>query len=259
VSLKVEDVRSYWDKRAKSDATAQSTTQDYYMREIELRSLTEVLATFKPSSVLDVGCGDARTTCALARQFPEMTFRGVDYAESMIENANRVIHKTGVKNVRTSVCDITAPLGLPAVVDLIYTTRCLINITDVDLQQAAIQNIYTQLAPGGIYTMIENFIEGHNNLNGIRKLFGLPEIYVRDHNLFFDHQGLSKYIQGKFNIIEELNISSTYYLSSRVIYSKICQDSGVAPDYFDPHHQYGAMLPFSGEYGPVRMIIMRRI
>ena len=57
---------------------------------------------------------------------------------------------------------------------------------------------------------------------------------------------------------EEINISSTYYLVSRIIYSKICAETGVQMDYFDDHHRYAAGLPFSGEFGPVRLICLRK-
>jgi hypothetical protein len=107
--------------------------------------------------------------------------------------------------------------------------------------------------------MIENFVEGQDNFNRVRELFQLPPIKVRDHNLFFERSKLVDYMTGRFSLVEEHNISSTYYLVSRVIYSRICADRGVAPDYFDEHHRYAAGLPFAGEYGPVRCLVLRKI
>ena len=253
-----EEVRDYWDERARSDDSAQSTTQDYYLRDIEIRCLSETLARHGPRVVMDVGCGDARTTCALAQQFPGATFWGIDYSPAMIENAVKIVESTGVANVRTAIGDITRAAPLPTA-DLVYTTRCLINVTSAELQAAAIGRIHDSLAPGGTYVMIENFMEGHRNLNALRVQFGLPPIGVRPHNLFFDRQRLERCVRGKFLIVGDVNISSTYYLVSRVIYSRLCQDRGVVPDYFDDHHKYGALLPFAGEYGPVYMLTLTRV
>jgi hypothetical protein len=61
-----------------------------------------------------------------------------------------------------------------------------------------------------------------------------------------------------FRIEEEVNISSSYYLVSRVIYSKICAEKGIQPDYFDDHHRFAASLPFSGEFGPIRLICLKK-
>ena len=110
-----------------------------------------------------------------------------------------------------------------------------------------------------VYLMVENFIEGQNDFNQVRNNFGLPEIPIREHNYFFQRDRLVEYIGGRFQIEEEVNISSTYYLVSRVIYSKICSEAGQQPDYFDAHHRYAAGLPFAGEFGPVRLLCLKKI
>ncbi|MEI6415714.1 MAG: class I SAM-dependent methyltransferase, partial [Pseudomonadota bacterium] len=138
-------------------------------------------------------------------------------------------------------------------------TRCLINLPSWDLQKIALDNIHRSLKIGGIYLMLENFIEGQANFNKVRKDFGLPEIPIREHNFFFQRDHLLNYIDGQFNIEEEVNISSTYYLMSRVIYSKLCSERGHQPDYFDDHHRFAAGLPFAGEFGPLRLICLRRL
>jgi len=252
-----EQIKKYWEERASFDSSAQSTTQDYFMREIELCVMREQIAKLKPVRVMDIGCGDARTTLGLASEFPMVRFYGGDYSESMVNNASNNIAASGVKNINVQVCDITQPLQIDKL-ELAYTMRCLINLPTWTLQKHAINHIYDALAPHGYYVMIENFIEGQENFNQVRAAFDLPPIPVRSHNLFFKRKELLKYISSMFDVMEEVNISSTYYLVSRVIYSRLCKDKSLQPDYFDEHHRYAAGLPFSGEYGPVRMICMRR-
>ena len=252
-----EQVKAYWEQRAGNDTSAQSTTQDFYLRDIEYRVVSELIRKYAPKAVMDVGCGDARTTVRLAAEYRDIVFSGGDYASAMVKNARSNISTMGINNLNVMECNVFRSLPVQGQ-EMIYTTRCLINLTDWNMQQAAIENIGNALAPSGIFVMIENFIEGHDNFNRVRSEFGLPEIPVREHNLFFERQKLIDFVAGSFEVLEEVNISSSYYLASRAIYSRICQDQGENPDYFDTHHQYASRLPFCGEYGPVRMICMRR-
>lgn len=252
-----EQIRQYWEQRAATDTSAQSTTQDYYLREIEFRVLHGCLLKYQPRRVMDIGCGDAATTIRLASMFLEARFIGGDYSSSMRRNALANLATAGLSNVCIENCDITEPL-LAKPQDLVYTTRCLINLPSWELQQRALESIRGVLEVDGIYVMIENFIEGHENFNRLRETFDLPPIAVRSHNLFFERARLFEFLAPRFEVIEDVNISSTYYLVSRIIYSRICHDKAAQPDYLDAHHRYACGLPFSGEYGPVRMLGLRR-
>lgn len=254
--MNFEEIRDYWEGRASGDDSAQSTTQDVFLREIELNTLIERIKRYAPCRVADVGCGDGRTTIGLALKSSNIQYTGFDYSEAMVENAKKALSSQDVSNIDFVQHDISNTINMPF--DLIYTTRCLINLPSLELQKRAIENIFKALTFDGVYLMIENFIEGHNNFNQIRKRYELPEIPVRNHNLFFARQELLDYTKEMFDIDEEINISSTYYLVSRVVYSKICADSGKEPDYFDEHHRYAVNLPFCGEYGPVRLISFRK-
>jgi hypothetical protein len=47
-------------------------------------------------------------------------------------------------------------------------------------------------------------------------------------------------------------------LVSRVIYSKICSVKGSAPDYFDIHHELASQLPVCGNFGPVKLLVLKK-
>jgi len=251
-----DKIKKYWENRAKDDDSKQSTTNDVYLREIEARVLSEFLLKLAPKKIADVGCGDGFTTITSASKLPRSKFSGFDYSESMILNANNNLSKTNLNNVSFNIGDITSPIN--GSFELIYTTRCLINIPDIDLQYKAIQNIHSSLLKDGYFIMIENFIEGQNNFNELRKAYGLPLIQIREHNLFFNRDVLIQNIKDIFNIEYEINISSTYYMMSRIIYSKLCADSCSEPDYYNEHHRYASTLPFSGEYGPLRLLLLKK-
>lgn len=252
-----EEIKQYWEQRAAADKSAQSTTHDYYLREIESRVLLDAVARFRPRRVMDVGCGDAWTTIRLATDFPNIEFLGGDYSNSMRRNAETNMAAAGLKNIRVDNCDITRPIQ-QGTFDMIYTTRCLINLPTWESQRSAITHVHDALEGSGVYVMIEDFIEGHDNFNRLREAFGLPPISVRSHNLFFERSRLLDFVGPIFDNVEEVNISSIYYLVSRIIYSRICQDRSIQPDYFDEHHGYASALPFAGEYGPVRMLCLRK-
>jgi SAM-dependent methyltransferase len=254
--MNFEDIKKYWEDRAAEDSSVQSTTQDFFLREIEFNALNERIQKYSPDSVADIGCGDGRTTARLANNFTNASFTGFDYSSFMVENAKSVLLSRESPNVEFKQMDICD--GLKDSFNLIYTTRCLINLPSWDLQQVAIKNIHKALTIGGVYLMVENFVEGQDNFNQVRRDFGLPEIPIRDHNFFFQRQRLLDYVDSRFEVEEEINISSSYYLVSRVVYSKICAETAKQPDYFDDHHRFAAGLPFSGEFGPVRLICLKR-
>ena len=147
--MNFEEVKKYWEDRAAEDSSAQSTTQDFSLREIEYSVLFERIQKNSPDSVADVGCGDGRTTARLASKFPNVSFSGFDYSSSMVENAKKNLHPGKLSNIQFDQFDISAELTDSF--DLIYTTRCLINLPSWDLQKIAINNIHKSLASGGGY------------------------------------------------------------------------------------------------------------
>lgn len=255
-----QQVREYWEGRAKDDKEATSTTNDIYLRQIEQKVLLDNCKIFDNPLILDVGCGDARTSAVIASSLPTARVTGIDYAQHMIDNATGL--HAGVPNLDLLVADCTS--GEPSSdhlskFDIAYSTRCLINILEDKNRSNAFNFIHKSLKAGGIYLMIENFMEGQINFNRVREDVGLQPIPVRHHNRFFDAHEFEMTIDGLFELQESVNISSSYYLTARIVYSKICEDDRVQPDYSDSHHKYASMLPFAGDFGPVYLKILRKI
>jgi len=72
-----QQVKKYWEERAKDDKEATSTTNDIYLRLIEQRVLSERCKEIPNFSILDVGCGDARTTAVVADSHPNHNLLGL--------------------------------------------------------------------------------------------------------------------------------------------------------------------------------------
>lgn len=255
-----QQVQNYWEERAKDDNEATSTTNDIYLRQIEQRVLLDKCSEVLNPSILDIGCGDARTTSFIANSLPGSQLKGIDYAEQMIANAKSLHY--ALPNLHLSVANCASGMPDPSFMsafDIAYSTRCLINILEDNQRHNAFQFIHKVLKPGGMYFMVENFMEGHNSFNKIRESTGLPPIPVRPHNRFFDQRELEYITKGLFSIEGSTNISSTYYLATRIVYSNICNEKGIAPDYQDSHHKFGSQLPFAGDFGPVYLKILKKL
>ena len=261
-----EAIKDYWEGRARENVTtAQATTNDVYLRELEISAFIETLKGLglpAGTTILDLGCGDGYTTVALADALPQFSFTGIDYSENMIALARaRVAEKPGLADrMSFSVGDATnlkAACG-DTIYDAVLTDRCLINLESIEDQARAIAAIGTHTRPGGYYVAIENFREGQDEMNRLRASVGLPEIPIRWHNLFFNEPDFKQMIEPFFEGAAFKEFSSSYYFATRVIYSAMCQMRGETPDYRHEIHQIAVKLPWFGEFSPIRMAVMRR-
>ena len=263
-----ERIRNYWDDRAKeSGGAASATTNDIHQRELEISTTTSTIRELFPErsdlEILDVGCGDGYSTLRIADEIAGAKFLGVDYSENMIANATRNLEgfadlKDRVKFRVGDATKITEVCGDQRF-DVAMSFRCLINLESFDDQTLAIADIYKCIEPGGYYLAIENFIEGNNNLNEARGRFGLPEIAVRWHNLFFTEPEFRKAADDAgFELVRIKEFSSAYYLATRVVYSAMCKMRGEQPDYDHEIHRLAVNLPETGQFSPIRMAVLRK-
>lgn len=255
------DIQEYWSERAATDS-ANATTNDAYLRVLERATLIERLCALKcgaNSRVLDAGCGDGETLFALEDAFG-CSLVGRDYASAMIDLADARLADRPGSRIDLAVGDvrrIVEEFGAESF-DFILTDRCLINLLSEAEQYEAIAGIAQALRPGGSYLAIENFVEGNERLNGLRASFGLPPIAIRWHNTFFHERDFTARMKRLFGSVEKLEFSSTYYLATRVIYSKVCALEGKPPDYRHPIHELSVKLPPAGDFSPIKLFILTR-
>ncbi len=259
-----EDIKEYWDKRAKQHPDSpQATTDDIYLRELEIITIADKLKEIRISrsgSVLDIGCGDGYSTLRIAEKIKHLFFTGIDYSKYMIENArNRLKLYPGLKDRVFFVLGDVLKLDSQfrnSLYDVILTDRCLINLNSFSSQSEAIAQIASHLKPGGYYIALENFIEGQENMNKARKSVGVPEIPVREHNLYFKEKDFVGVARRFFDKITFNDFSSSYYFATRVIYSALCKEQKI--DYRHEIHRLAVNLPWFGQFSPIRMIVSRK-
>lgn len=110
--------------------------------------------------VLDVGCGSGRALNKLAEAFPNSRFKGYDFSEEAIANANAEAQLRKLRNIQFEVKD-AATLEERDRYDLITTFDA---IHDQAKPDVVLQNIYNALRPDGTYLMQE--IHAATNVDG---------------------------------------------------------------------------------------------
>jgi ubiquinone/menaquinone biosynthesis C-methylase UbiE len=260
-----EKIKEYWEGRAKQHISSTSaTTEDIFLRELEIYAIIQTIYEINLHSghSLDVGCGDGYSTLSVAEAIPTISFLGIDYSENMIKIARERLetHPEFKDRIEFTVGDVTnlKQACNDMFFDLILTDRCLINLESTETQSHAISEIAAHIKPSGYYIAIENFIEGHDNMNNARHSVGLPEIPVRWHNLYFKERDFIHSAERFFKVLEIKDFSSSYYFATRVIYSKMCQMRGEKPDYNHEIHQLAVKLPWVGKFSPIKMAVLRR-
>ena len=99
--------------------------------------------------VLDVGCGQGRAVIAMASEYPNSRFRGVDLSSGAIEGARQRVTELGLHNVAFEQMDV-AQLDEPACYDLITGFDVM---ADQALPERVLLNIRNALRPGGVFLM----------------------------------------------------------------------------------------------------------
>lgn len=252
----MEGIRRFWDEQARlHKADPRATTPDYWLRELEINSVSDILQTCPGGlDVLDIGCGNGYSTLRIRTTHPTNRYVGGDYSEAMIAVARD--QARGQDGVTFEVADVLSLERFAGHFDVVISDRCLINLSSPELQREAVRQIWACLRPNGQYLAIENFVEAQENLNQQRRRSGLPPIPIRWHNLFLNEAEFISHCSTLFRVREVTPISSTYYLITRVVYSKLCQLEGREPDYEHPIYKIATELPPMGDFGPVKLVHM---
>jgi SAM-dependent methyltransferase len=257
----IADIRRFWNEQAEAHGRdPQATTPDHWIREVEIASLSEQLADLPAGAVvLDVGCGNGYSVIRLAERHPGLSFVGGDYAAGMVEQAQRSLrdHPQLEGRVRFEEMDVLE-IPLDHAFDVVITDRCLINLPSFDEQRRAIARIAGVVRAGGRYLAVENFHGGQEGLNRERERLGLPPIPIRWHNCYLDETAFVDACSEFFAADPPIPITSTYYLITRCVYSKLCQMAGEEPGYDHPIYEVATQLPPLGDFGPVKLVRMVR-
>ena len=244
-----------------------ATAPDHAYRELEMNAIIPFIG---GDTVLDVGCGNGYSTFrfALVSTNRGKTFFGIDYSKQMIKEANHRLKitpqqtATGGSNLKIKFycMDVRHMRRFHGKANCIISERCVINLTSWKQQQLALLEMKKCLAPKGHIILVENFIDGLDNLNMLRDSLGLPDIKVRWHNRYLSKREFYAFCEPHFNILHKENIGNLYYIISRVVYAALAKQNGKEPEYTNPINSIAAKLPNLGiyEYSPNWLYLLEK-
>jgi SAM-dependent methyltransferase len=167
---------AYWKKRALQHGheTVATATTDW-VRRSTLRRLSKLVKSL--DRVLEVGCGNASSLLG----FLSLDCRayGVDLTMEMLVLAKQ--RHTKIRGLfRSDACYLPFP---DSAFDVVYTSRCLVNVLDAEMQRLAIRELLRVANRSGLVVLIENFEEPIARMNQAKARFhaGAPE--TDEHNL----------------------------------------------------------------------------
>jgi SAM-dependent methyltransferase len=169
---------SFWTNQAiQHGVSIAATATTHFIRDATLKRLKRLIP--PDSSILEVGCGNGSSFLGpLSR---DCRAYGIDLSMEMLLAAKS--HKEIKGIIRSEACCL--PFG-DASFDVVYTSRCLINVLDGDMQRLAIREAFRVAKPDGIVVFVENFQQPVRSLNQVttRLHAGTPDI--DDHNLLLN-------------------------------------------------------------------------
>jgi len=197
-----EHIKKHWDGQAEKDSY-KASWEDIYAINLEINAIGNFIN--DKDIVLDVGCANGYST---SRQKGKK-ITGVDFSEAMITVAT----KLKSKRLHFTVGDIRNLQFESKSFDIVYTTRCLINLPTWEEQKQGISECLRVASKKVILS--EGFYESFIKLNALRLIAGLSPLVEHDYNRYLKKERLNDLLKGyKF---KNYDFSSLYYLGTRFI------------------------------------------
>ncbi len=243
---------------------AEATMPDLVVRRKEVEALLAFLDHVNPSMVrlLEIGCGNGYLIEQIVRRFgTRFQCTGIDATPQFIESARQ----RGL-TAQFQVADLRA-LPMPdASFDVVVSERVIINLLDPAQQVAAFGEVARVLCPGGLFTAVEGFKSGLENLNRARADFLLAPIPEPAVNNWFTQERWQLCLAGRFRPASSAatarlapnNFLSSHYFMTRFFHDAIRPAGGRLRN-TEMAFFFAAALPPVGDYSPLRINYLERV
>lgn len=255
--VSVNKIYKFWKEKAVVFETGQEASWGDLLM---LREVTEISKYIHDSDkVLDVGCANGSSSIEFAKR-RNIELLGIDYVSEMVrfaQKAKRQLPEAVAKRIKFKVGNALKLDVEPNYYDVVISTRCICNLTSLNDQKRAVQQMWKALRPGGILLLSEPTIEGLKELNRLGSYFGLKSLSSPWHNLYVDEQKLLEFFYPLFSIDIDY-FSSTYYFFSRIIYRWLKGDDATKLRRDSIFNKVGIVLPSIGTWGVQRLYVMKK-
>tara|TARA_S200000501_G_C20808004_1_gene737105 strand:+ start:685 stop:1458 length:774 start_codon:yes stop_codon:yes gene_type:complete len=247
------NIQDYWESLGKS------ACPDDVVRDMSIKA---IINNFDDGTdlVLDLGCGNGFCTFKFAeKNVSQIT--GADYSKKSVEQAKQAksfYDSSIIEKINFAEEDALNLSFDDHSFDTVITIRCLINVGESENQISAMKEIYRILKPGGKYLMCENFTSGLSNLNKVRQSINLDKIEQRWHNNYIDEKIFFKEAKKFFELENEIDFASSYYLLTRVIKAWTSKENGEEPSYNDDFNVMASKIPSVGCFSPMKLFVLRK-
>jgi len=270
------EVRDHWKSWADEyGIDLRATTKTWTIKALEIdalaRGIKSVLGEGKSFTALEAGCGNGANCLELAKRFPEARFDGFDYVPEMVDAANKNRDEKGgalKQSLRFFQGDVLALSDVSEAAesyDVVFTDRCLINLTDPALQKQGIKQLAEKVKAGGSLIMIENAQQTYDRQNRCRVDLGLPPRTPASFNLFFDEEDILPHVEScGFFLVGIDDFGSIHDL---VLYALVPAQNGGEVDYSHPLVEAATVLSLKtavsqpssfGQFGQNRLYHYRK-
>lgn len=163
------------------------------------------------SKVLDAGCGEGEGSLRYS-SIEGTILHAADFSETRLQKA--ALKLSGRSNIEFKKIDFLGDYSLNKDYDVIVSQRFLINLMEWNLQKKVILDLMSLLKPDGRLIMLEGSASGVDELNNLRKIFGLSPIGIKWHNRFFDDDELLAFMaENSFQLLNSEGLGSYFFMT----------------------------------------------
>lgn len=226
VQRSLDELQEFWRKSSEYERDSDGlrpTARDPYLQEVVEHAIEKRL--LGRGRLLDIGCGDGLSTLRFAKLADQAV--GVDYIENFVARSRENAQSEGDERTLfevANVLDLSVVRAQFGQFDVVTTIRCLINLATWENQSAAIGEIASCVAPGGLWLVSEGWDEGLRGLNLRRARVGLPTIEVVEYNRMISRFNFELEVRKYFKLLD-YDCAGFYLFMSRVFMPKF-----VAPE-----------------------------
>lgn len=231
---------NYWEHRAQEylGQIEVMTSNDPILANLEIEALDSYFAT-QPQyqNILEVGCGSGRIIKTLADQYPLKSWHGIDYSETMIQQAVSLCIPNSVFEVANMLTWNTS-----SKYDQIFFVRSLTNLASHLEQTVVLDHMQSFVKSSGALILLEPTLQGMEQINRMRTQFDLEPMKAAWFNHYLDLPIIIKQLEYQFKQVEVRQFSATYCLVSRVINAAQAKHQKEELKYSDYLNQVGASM-----------------